>query len=180
MFMCNAHHPPRHFAPCMYRCYYVFILATCLCFSSGAWSQNLRLTLATHPPTNAQISTRDAANLTLTVMSGSRVSFAKASGRDYQLRARGGFFWTQVQELPRDTDSIALVPIVNDDDSIEVVVDVSRKTSDRGQSYRSTLLAQPGEWLQLLGPATRHPRGTKVYGTQTVSEEALFLLVEPY
>lgn len=156
------------------------MLAICLGLPTLAWSQNLRLTLAAQPPTTGQISTRDPGNLSLTVMSGSRVSFAKASGRDYQLQASGGFFWTQVQELPRDADSIALAPTVKEDGSIEVLVDVSRKAADRAQSYSSTLLAQPGEWVQLLGPATQQPRGTKVYGTQTVSEDSLFLLVEQY
>ncbi|MFT4766976.1 MAG: hypothetical protein ACI8RN_000100 [Glaciecola sp.] len=156
------------------------MLAMCLCLPALAWSQNLRLTLAAQPPTSGQISTRDAGNLSLTVMSGSRVSFAKASGRDYQLQASGGLFWTQVQELPRDADIVALAPTVKEDGSIEVLVDVSRKAADRAQSYSSTLLAQPGEWVQLLGPATQQPRGIKVYGTQTVSEDSLFLLVEQY
>lgn len=161
-----------------YRRLCAFMLVSCLGLPTIVWSQNLRLTLASQPPTSGQISTRETSSLSLTVMSGSRVSFAKASGRDYQLQASGGFFWTQVQELPRDAQSIALTPTQQEDGSIEVQVEVSRKASDRLQSYRSTLLAQPGEWLQLLGPAAQQPRGTKVYGTKTVSEDSLFLLVE--
>ncbi|EED31661.1 hypothetical protein NOR53_3161 [gamma proteobacterium NOR5-3] len=174
---CTRSLPPSTSA---YKRVSAFLLVISLCLPVLAWSQNLRLTLAAQPPTTGQISTRDPGNLSLTVMSGSRVSFAKASGRDYQLQASGGFFWTQVQERPRDADSIALAPTVKEDGSIEVRVDVSRKASDRAQSYSSTLLAQPGEWLQLLGPATQQPRGTKVYGTQTVSRDSLFLLVEQY
>ncbi|EAQ96697.2 hypothetical protein [Congregibacter litoralis] len=149
-----------------------------LCLFGTASAQNLFLTLANQPPTSGIVTTRDNSSLTLTAMSGSRVSFARASGRDYQLQASGGFFWTQVQEQPRDADSVALTPTVREDGSIEVIVDVSQKAGQRRQSYSSTLLAQPGEWLQLLGPAAQQPRGTKVYGTQSVAAESLFLLVE--
>ncbi|WP_439100775.1 hypothetical protein [Congregibacter sp.] len=106
--------------PAMNKSLWVGLLA--LCLSGVVSAQNLFLTLANQPPTSGIVTTRDNSNLTLTVMSGSRVSFARASGRDYQLQASGGFFWTQVQE---------------------------------------------------------QPRGTKVYGTQSVAAESLFLLVEP-
>ncbi|MFK8041917.1 hypothetical protein [Congregibacter sp.] len=157
---------------------YKAVFVMLFCASGAASAQNLYLTLASQPPTSGVISTRDSDSLTLTVMSGSRVSFARASGRDYQLQASGGFFWTQVQEQPRDADSVALAPTLRDDGAIEVIVDVAQKIDRRQQSYSSTLLAQPGEWLQLLGPSQQQPRGTKVYGTQTVAEESLFLLVE--
>lgn len=153
-------------------------IAVLLFFSTPAWTQNLRLTLAAQPASAGVVSTRDGDNVTITVMSGSQVSFAQSSGRDYQLEASGGFFWTQVQELPRDAESIVLAPTLNDDGSIEVLVDVAQKTDRRLQNYRSTVVAQAGEWLQLLGPDYVQSRGTKVYGTQAAARETLFLLVE--
>jgi hypothetical protein len=41
------------------------------------------------------------------------------------------------------------------------------------------LLATPGTWTQLFGPATQHSRSTKVYGTQQLAGESLYLLLEP-
>jgi len=159
-----------------------YFLAVCL--SALLWvapsvsAQNLRFTLAAQLPTSGIISTRESNNLSFTIMSGSRVSFTRSSGRAYQLQAVGGFAWTQVQELPRDADYVALVPTLKDDGSIEVMVDVARKVDQRQQRYRSTLLAQPGEWLQLFGPAMQQSGGTEVYGTQTGLGDSLFLLVE--
>ncbi|WP_439105564.1 hypothetical protein [Congregibacter sp.] len=106
-------------------------LAILLSLPGLALSQNLYLTLASQPPTSGVISTKDSDTLTLTTISGGRVSFARASGRDYELQARGGFFWTQVQEQPRDADSVALAPTVLEDGSIQVVVDVSQKLDRR-------------------------------------------------
>ena len=153
-------------------------LSGLLLFCAPVWSQNLYLSLANQPPVSGQFSTRDQQNLSFTVMSGSTVSFARSNGRDYRLQAGGGFFWTQVQELPRDADSVMLAPTLQDDGSIQVVVHVPRKADQQQQSYSSTLVAQPGEWLQLLGPANQQPRGSTIYGTQTVAQDTLFLLVE--
>lgn len=153
----------------------LFALLLCL----PARAQNLSLTLAGNPPSSGTISTAGAESLSFTVASGHRVSFARGSGRDYRLEAGGGFFWTQVQELPQDADAVTLTPVLREDGSIEVAVSVSRKADTRQQGFSSTLVAQPGEWLQLFGPAPQHSRGSKVYGTQTLSEDALYLLVEP-
>jgi hypothetical protein len=142
-------------------------------------AQNLTLTLASTPPSSGIVSTGGARNVSLNVLSGHQVSFARSSGRDYRLEAAGGFYWTQVQELPRDSDAVALTPLVREDGSIEVAVDVSRKADSRQQSFRTTLLAQPGEWLQLFGPAPQSDRATRVYGTQSQSGDSLYLLIEP-
>jgi hypothetical protein len=153
----------------------VFALLLCL----PARAQNLSLTLAGNPPRAGTITTAGTESLSFTAASGHQVSFARGSGRDYRLEAAGGFFWTQVQELPRDADTVALTPVLLDDGSIEVAVSVSRKADTRQQRFSTTLIAQPGEWLQLFGPAPQHSRGSKVYGTQTLSEDSLYLLVEP-
>lgn len=143
-------------------------------------AQNLRLTLAAQPPAVGTISTRAANRLSLTTLSGHSVSFAREQGRDYTLQAGGGFSWTQVQEVPQDADVVSIKPVVNEDGSVEVSVDVARKQGTSQQSYRSTVLAQPGEWVQLFGPSpSTAARGVKVYGTQQVSAESLYLLVEP-
>jgi hypothetical protein len=150
-----------------------------VCLPLSAAAQNLNLTLAEAPAVSGEVSTRDDDGLTLSVISGQRVSFARSSGRDYQLQAGAGLFWSQVQEVPRDADAIALTPVVLEDGSVEVLVEVSRKSADRQQRYISTLLAQSGEWLRLLGPAAQPSRDTKVYGTQSLTEDSLYLLVEP-
>lgn len=142
-------------------------------------AQNLSLTLSANPPRPGTISTARQDALTLSVLSGNRVSFARSSGRDYQLQASGGFFWTQVQELPMNADAVALTPVLQEDGSVEVAVEVSRKAGDRQQRYHSSLRALPGEWLQLFGPAATQPRGTRVYGTRQAAEDSLYLLVQP-
>lgn len=143
-------------------------------------AQNLRLTLAAQPPAAGTISTRAANNLSLNTLSGHSVSFTRQRGRDYSLQAGGGLSWTQVQEVPQDADVVSIKPVVNEDGSVEVSVDVARKEGTSQQSYRSTVLAQPGEWVQLFGPSqSTAARGVKTYGTQQVSGESLYLLVEP-
>ena len=124
------------------------------------------------------VSTRSVENLTLRALSGYPVSLSRSSGRDYQLQARGGFFWTQVQEVPLNAESVNLTPRLREDGTVEVSLAVARKEGDAMQSYSSTVLARPGEWVQLLGPARTEARSTKVYGTQQLGDDALFLLVE--
>ncbi len=155
-----------------------FLLLASLLATTSAAAQNLRLTLAAEPPNSGVISTRSAQDISLLVASGNRVSFARSSGRDYQLQA-GGFYWTQVQELPRDADAVALTPTLQEDGSVEVQMDVSRKADTRQQSYSSTVMAMPGEWVQLLGPASTAGKNVKTYGTRSASAgESLYLLVE--
>lgn len=139
----------------------------------------LRLTLASQPPGIGTISTRSVENLSLVATPGNRVSFARQSGRDYRLEASGGFFWTQVQELPQQMDGVSMTPELRDDGSIEVKVELTRKNGTRQHSYSSSITAQPGEWVQLYGPAQSQSRGTSVYGTQRAGEDSLWLLVEP-
>jgi hypothetical protein len=153
----------------------LFALLLCL----PARAQNLSLTLAGDPPRAGTITTARADSVSFTVASGHQISFARGSGRDYRLEAGGGFSWTQVQELPQDVETVVLTPVLLEDGSIEVAVSVSRKADSRQQSFSSTLIAQPGEWLQLFGPAPQQARRSKVYGTQALSGNSLFLLVEP-
>jgi hypothetical protein len=155
------------------------VFALLLCLALPVQAQNLSLTLAGNPPSAGTITTAGAESLSFTVASGHQVRFTRGSGRDYRLQAGRGFFWTQVQELPQDADAVALTPVLLEDGSIEVAVNVSRKADSRQQSFDTTLVAQPGEWLQLFGPAPQHSRGITTYGTQTLSEDSLYLLVEP-
>lgn len=149
-------------------------------FSVCVSAQNLNLTLADQLPQSGVVSTRTMDGLSLNAASGERVSFAKRSGRDYRLQASGGFFWTQVQELPRDASAVAITPTLQDDGSVRVALEVFQKAADRERSYSSTLIAQPGEWLQLMGTPASQQRGVKVYGTQQVAGDNLYLLVEPF
>ena len=99
-----------------------------------------------------------------------------------------------MQELPRDAESITLRPVQLDDGSVEVLIERSSKTGDREQIYRSTVVAKPGEWVQLLGrvsPAAQsQTSGTtfgtsnstsasrvKLYGTQSAGGRSLYLNV---
>jgi hypothetical protein len=146
-------------------------------------AQDLLVTLAEQVPrpgthTTASASPRDA--ISLRGRSGSRLAFTRGSGSDYRLRAGAGFFWTQVEEVPRDADRVILTPVLLEDGSIEVSVDISRLDGTRRSSYASTVTVQPGEWTQLFGPAPQHGTGARVYGTATVgTEDALYLRVEP-
>lgn len=150
-----------------------------IAFVPAIGAQNLSLTLAVNPPRPGVISTASRDSLVLTVSSGSRVSFARSRGRDYRLQASGGFFWTQVQEIPGNVDAVTLTPTLVDDGSIEVRVEVARKNADRQQSYSSTVQAAPGEWIQLFGRTQEQRRDSRVYGTQNTSQDTLFMRVEP-
>ncbi|MFT7286175.1 MAG: rubrerythrin [Halieaceae bacterium] len=153
----------------------VLLLGASVC----ATAQNLRLTLAAEPPGAGVYTTRVSDALSLTVAAGQRVSFARSEGRDYRLQSSGGLFWAQVQEVPREAEFVAITPLLREDGSFEVTLEVSRKSAGRQQSYSSELLATPGTWTQLFGPATQHSRSTKVYGTQQLAGESLYLLLEP-
>ncbi len=138
---------------------------------------NIRITFASQVPQAGVISTRSQAATELLVQSGQLVRLARQSGRDYQLRA-GGFYWTQVQEIPANAESVAVTPTLQDDGSVEVALEVAHKQGTRMQRYSSTLIAAPGEWLQLFGPAQTQSRGTTVYGTSQAAEDSLYLKVE--
>ena len=153
-----------------------------------SWAQpgpvSLTLTLAALPPKPGVISTGSVENLQLQVLSGHEVAFARSAGRDYQLQASGGFYWTQVQEVPAGAESVAITPTLQNDGSVAVALSVARKRQTQIQSFSSTLLVPPGEWVQLFGPApassraTRATRATRVYGTQQNANDTLFLRVE--
>ena len=147
--------------------------------SLGLGAQNLMLTLSSAPPTPGVISTRSARDQTLLVSSGNTVSLARASGRDYRLEASGGFFWTQVQEVPEDSESLEITPTLQDDGSIEVGLTVAQKNGTRVQRFSTSVVARPGEWTQLLGPDATAQRGVRTYGTTRVNADTLFLRVDP-
>ncbi len=144
-----------------------------------ASGQNLLLTLTDAPPAPGVISTRNVNDQTMMVLSGHTVSLARASGRDYRLEASGGFFWTQVQEVPQDSESLEITPTLQEDGSIEVSLKVARKNGTQMQRYSTAVVAQPGEWTQLLGPAAGAQRGVKTYGTKKATADSLYLRVEP-
>lgn len=142
-------------------------------------AQNLLLTLANEPPVAATIGTRAAANLALTVMPGATVTVARERGRDYRLQSGAGLFWTQVEEVPRDAESVTLTPRPLDDGSFEVTVAVLRKVAERRQRYLSTVIAPPGEWVRLLGPAENAERDLRVYSTRATGGDSLYLQIVP-
>ena len=147
--------------------------------AASVMAQNLVLSLASQPPAAGLVSTRDTQSLSLIAMSGATVTVARSSGRDYTLRSGGGWYWTQVEEVPLNADSVALTPRLREDGSIEVAVAVSQKEGTRQQRFSSTVLAMPGEWVRLMGPADAQPRSTRVYGTRELAGETLYLRVEP-
>lgn len=166
------------------------LLALLLLPTSTLSAQNLLLTLSSDLPNSGVISTRSVDALSVTVASGSSISLAQSSGRDYRLEASGGFYWTQVQELPRDVEAVTLSPVQLDDGNVEVLIERRSKAGDREQNYQSTVIATPGEWVQLFGPArpasssqstvktygTSKPQ-TKIYGTKSAGGQSLYLKV---
>jgi hypothetical protein len=147
--------------------------------SIPAAAQNLLLTLAAEPPSAATMATRDGATLGLTVAPGATVTVTRERGRDYRLQSGGGFFWTQVEEVPRDADSVTLTPTPRDDGSFEIMVAVLRKAGTEQQQYTSTVVARPGEWVRLLGPAQNTARSTRVYSTRELGGDAMYLQLVP-
>lgn len=156
------------------------LLALLLLPTSTLSAQNLLLTLSSDVPNSGVISTRSVDALSVTVASGSSISLAQSSGRDYRLEASGGFYWTQVQELPRDVEAVTLKPVQLDDGDVEVSIERRSKAGDREQNYQSTVIATPGEWVQLFGPAGRSNQekpSVKTYGTQRAAGKSLYLMV---
>jgi hypothetical protein len=143
-----------------------------------ALAQNLQLSFSAQPPMRGVVSTVQTDDRSFLVSSGQTLRFARAEGRESRLRGSGGFFWAQVQELPRDSERLEVTPRLREDGSIEVALDIARKEGTRLQSLQTTVNLQPGEWTQLYGPSTLQPRGQKTYGTQAASGEALYLRVD--
>ena len=137
----------------------------------------LILTLASTPPDGGLRTASGTSPQSLRVVAGNTVTMQRAEGRDYRLQG-GGLFWTQVQELPRNADSVTITPTLREDGGILVDIDVARKVDSRRQSFRSRLLAQPGEWLQVFGPSDAPPSGSTRYSTRGLSDESLYLMVE--
>jgi len=155
------------------------IVNAVLLVSAGTVAQNMTLTLSAAPPTPGLISTRNTNDQTMLVLSGHTVSLARASGSDYRLEARGGFYWTQVQEVPRDSESLEISPILREDGTIEVSLHVMHKNGTQMRHYSTTLVAQPGEWTQILGPVEDAKRGVRTYGTKKANAESLYLRIQP-
>ncbi|PLW70584.1 hypothetical protein [Pseudohalioglobus lutimaris] len=155
-----------------------FVSLLLFVFSMPGFAGELVLKLASTPPLPGVVSTRSSEDLALRVLSGHAVAFARTSGRDYQQQARGGILWTQVQEVPLDAESVTLTPTLEEDGSVTVSLDLARKQGTKTQRYTTTLKAQPGEWVQLFGPAESQPRGKTVYGTRSVSDDSLYLRID--
>lgn len=141
-------------------------------------AEELLLTLAPQPEIENTVSTRSLRSLSLSVSDGSSVSFARSDGRDFSLEARGGFFWTQVQQRPANAESMTLTPTRQTDASFSVLVDRAIKQGDRQQSFRTTIVAKPGEWTQLYGPAASGSADTQIYATTTSTVDRLYLKIE--
>lgn len=147
--------------------------------SSWVHAQTLQLTLASEPPAPGRHSTLDIGVSTLAVASGQRVALSQSRGREFRANGSVGLLWTQVQEVPRDRDAVALTPVLEEDGSVTVQVEVYRKRSDRADSFSTAINVLPGEWTQLYGPALLTSRNTRVYGTQQAGEDSLYLYVQP-
>ncbi|MEM9758858.1 MAG: hypothetical protein AAF933_06475 [Pseudomonadota bacterium] len=127
------------------------------------------------------MSTRQANELSLVAAPGNTLSFARAEGREQRLVAGGGWFWTQVEDVPLNAESLEMTPRLLEDGNVEVSISVARKEGTGLQRFSSTVIAIPGEWTQLYGPssaAAATTGGAKVYGTQSVSGDSLYLRVE--
>ena len=140
--------------------------------------RNLSILLASQPPQSGVISTKSADQLSLLVQSGSTISLAESSGRDYQVRAGGGLHWTQVQQVPANQESVVMTPTVQADGSVSVALDIVRKQGASLRQYSVTLVAVPGDWIQVLGASQRN--GATSYSTRQVGGESLFLKVERF
>lgn len=146
--------------------------------SASGQARNLAIELAPRPVSPSTLATR-AEPLRLLVRSGAVVHFTRQSGRDYRLRAGNGLTWAQIEEIPRNAESLSLRPRLLEDGRIEVTVDLQRKREEEQRGFRSTLLLNPGEWQQLYGPVSTAPRDVRSYRTPESAEESLFLRVEP-
>ena len=148
----------------------------------AASAQNLTLTVSATPPGRGQVSTASRDDRTLVVASGQTVSLARGSGLEQRRRAAGGWFWTQVEDVPRDWERIVVTPRLLEDGSIEASIESERREGTRLQSFRTVLSLQAGEWTELFSTgagAAPAPRGTKTYGTAATAGEALYLRIDP-
>ncbi|MEL7045260.1 MAG: hypothetical protein AAGL66_09590 [Pseudomonadota bacterium] len=154
------------------------VLISALSMSSAAQAQNLLLTLSAQPTVRGTVSTRQANELSLVAAPGNTLSFARAEGREQRLVAGGGWFWTQVEDVPLNSESLEMTPRLLEDGNVEVSLSVARKEGTGLQRFSSTVIAEPGKWTQLYGPSSAAAGGAKVYGTQSVSGDSLYLRVE--
>lgn len=154
----------------------VLILATLS--APGAQAQPFTIMLASRPPADGRYSTAGDI-LSLTVSSGERVTLANERGRDYALRSASGFFWAQVEQVPRDADAVSILPTLREDGSLDVQVEQINKTGDRQTRFASTVLIEPGQWIRLYGPPVAASLGTRVYSTRTERpEDSLYMYLE--
>lgn len=152
----------------------------------AASAQNLTLTVSAAPPVRGVVSTASRDDRRLVVASGQTVSLTRSSGIEQRRRAGGGWFWTQIEDVPRNAEHITVTPRLREDGSIEARIEVLRKEGSRENRFSSVLMLQSGEWTELFssgagagaGSATS-PRGTKTYGTATTAGDSLYLRVDP-
>lgn len=147
-----------------------------------ACAQNLTLTVSATPPGRGLISTAGRDDRTLVVASGQTVSLVRGSGLEQRRRASGGWFWTQIEDVPRDLERIVVTPRLLEDGSIEASIDSLRREGTRLQSFRSVVSLQAGEWTELYSAGTGSApsaQGARTYGTAATAGEALYLRIDP-
>ena len=138
-------------------------------------AQDFLLTLASEPQNRSTISTRSGQTLTLRVSNGETLSFARSRGRDTRLESSGGFFWTQVQEVPRDAETIRLTPSRASDGSVSLAIARTEKRGDRTQSISTTVRSRRDEWTLIYGTLAAGGPGVTSYGTRRGTGESLYV-----
>jgi hypothetical protein len=148
----------------------------------AVFAQNLTLTVSATPPGRNMISTAGRNDRALVVASGQTVSLVRESGLEQRRRANGGWFWTQIEDVPRDAERLVVTPRLLEDGSIEASIESLRREGTRLQSFRTVLSLQAGEWTELFSAGTGaapDPGGGRTYGTAAAAGEALYLRIDP-
>lgn len=154
------------------------IISTLVTAQQGSTPTNVSILLASGLPHAGVLSTGSREPASLIVQSGQTIALAQSSGHDYHLSAGSGLYWTQVQQVPANRESLVMTPTLQADGAVQVVVDIARKQGSGVQRYSVTVVAQPGEWVQLLGAGASE--GSRVYSTRQASDDSLYLKVEPF
>ena len=142
-------------------------------------AQNVTLTLSGVAPDRTAASTRERDEVSTVTALGETVSLARAEGREYVLRAAGGFFWTGFDTVPTAGEYLRLRPERGEDGNYVVHMEVARQQAGRRRHYTSTVIAAPGKWVRLWGPPEEAHDGRRQYSTRSVQEDALYLKVSP-
>jgi len=154
----------------------VGFLVTLAVIAAPAHAQVISLSLASRPVQSGVISTAQNDERSFRVLSGGTLRFSRARGRDSRLVAAGGFSWTQVEDVPRDAESLELTPVLTDDGQVNVRAVVTRKEGDVEQTLDTRVLVTPGDWAPLYEPAGASTPGRRVYGSAPLGD-SLYLRV---